>query len=935
LFETTFIQGTSPCDLIMQANEIGSSVPKIHKNGTWTIDPVSRTLENAKTGSIVHFPKETPIETGVTLTIRLRRNGSEKEYLSRVETLGDLNELTGKYLLAGKRTSGSSVGKKTIVYKFPVYFTHPGMPELKGLHAEEHKWIHESASRLFRAQNNVARDFQKAIDLCSPYTQNEMQEYGENVLAPAIDAFNNSLGRELPEVKLTYPKGLGRKDTKEGSSKLTFSRVRSFNYRLGMIFKESQAIFEVLSDKQRKLWEDMQIQVSEFAAVGMTYEPINEMRRNVQNNIWFKERYAVLSVPKLDDKGTPVLNDEGRYVYEQPTGERLLPNTLSSNEIHQLFKSIKSTLEQRSKVAKTRGYTLADGWPSVKRVSSGDFEDFTLYRYGNSSNALGGDLEACLSTPLSLQFGPKMSAKDTSHGFLDGEEDRMTPGSRNSKRVLRQVTLRIPSQEHSENRKATFAILQHRSLADGDVIKAFELVRKGSHFWLCLTATVEAVEPLPVSKPAAFHVGWRSLNDDTIQIGTLILPNKKEAQKVNLYIGEAAQEGQRDRSKPSSRAGKSVVKKGTGGALRISDHAPITVSGGASRWGRSNVSMKKKVLSNFALYGKFDTVEETLKSFAFGRVLQGTMSALRSASFPDDRKQADALRSKVAALDAYLTDSPRGIRSIQTIGDIVTDCFKSYLSESLPDAPAWLLKSRSEGLTYWSSLLVWQKGDRDSFGREISEPEAGRRISDPKLRVKVREIRKGYLALLSYINQLHRYVSERSTARRKTVYFNLAHAICHKLVENNVTHLVLGEQWVAQALKEKRLNKGPALTESDVTMRDRNSKIEDKAKRNRQFVAPSDLESVFKAVAYKHGITVTEVELKNVSIFHHPSECRSTVASAFAKNPFPKGMENAVEPGNSLVYCRHCDKHYDQDENAAHWMIRKADIAQADSKKVA
>jgi hypothetical protein len=89
-------------------------------------------------------------------------------------------------------------GWRTRVLKFRAYFTHPGFENAlrtTAQHIEFPKWLQDSINRQRRFRNRLVKLCLDARNACCPVDYEDFTRFVKETVLPAVDDFNNSLGR--------------------------------------------------------------------------------------------------------------------------------------------------------------------------------------------------------------------------------------------------------------------------------------------------------------------------------------------------------------------------------------------------------------------------------------------------------------------------------------------------------------------------------------------------------------------------------------------------------------------------------------------------------------------------------------------------------------------------------------------------------------------
>jgi transposase len=465
--------------IYVQCAEISSRNTKAFTHGSLVVDQCAKTATFGKLPAVA-LPAGLDLAEGDTLNLQLVAPDGSLRKQTRTGILKANEKQPGILRIAGRSTSerrfSTADGWGISNYKYRAYFTHPGIDT----NGEIPSWLKDSIARQKGLWNRLAWLCRDARRRCSSVPTEEVSAFVQETILPAIDNFNDLLGRSKQKMK--HPAKL--KTDAPGIDGL-WRFVDELRKRI---------------DKDRAVPDGLLEKVVAFAAQFKTdYTPLNEFLNSFQE-IADREAGALV----LEKDGAPV---QLRSFEKQPT-----------------IKSFKAVLDRR----KTTKAPWSEGWPLIKFSDSPKAENWGLHFSFKKAGVESSLLETEKGVP-GLTFGPALLPAKTGHANLVGDAAK--------KRKLREAVISIAG-ENGERWKFNFGILQHRPLPEDSHVKEWKLIFQDGKPWLCLV--VELQRPIPVisQQAAGLDIGWRR-TEEGIRFGTLYEPESMTFRELNIDLHES------------------------------------------------------------------------------------------------------------------------------------------------------------------------------------------------------------------------------------------------------------------------------------------------------------------------------------------------------------------------------------------------------------
>lgn len=431
-------------------------------------------------------------------------------------------------------TRSREEGWRTRVFKFRAYFTHKGI-ETEPLIAPNRvalpAWLEQSISRQRRFWNRLASLCADARYACRPVQHDEFLSFMNDTVLPAVDSFNNSLGRSRLRIRTDK---LRRPDV----SVFALSRFGAF---LNHLEEEGKPVPDGLAARILKF----------VNGVKLDYMPINEFQRNL-NQIMKEERYLedAQRVAFEGEDGKRVVRTVYRRLTDPAEIEARRPELeLRDWEWKPTCAAFVSTLKRR----KTLGLLFSEGWPKFR---SADRSRWSLHYYLNGGAAagllFGGGIRG-------LKIGAPVS--------LEATGSTMQPGSRDALRNMCPARISFRDALSRQQWEFRFAVLRHNHPFPATAqIKEWKLIYNEKGLWLCLVVEAQFAKPLTASgEVGAVHIGWRK--------------EKEEIWPALVY----------DPAGQGCEAFHRVIVDETRSPEQTQQHTPFRVNMGCSKWGRRSI----------------------------------------------------------------------------------------------------------------------------------------------------------------------------------------------------------------------------------------------------------------------------------------------------------------------------------------------------------
>jgi rRNA maturation endonuclease Nob1 len=462
--------------IYVHSAEISLKITKSFTHGSLVVDQSARTATFGKLPAVA-LPVGLDLAEGDTLNLQLVAPDGTLRKQTRSGVLKANEKQPGILRIAGTATSerrfSAADGWGISIYKYRAYFTHPGI----NTNGEIPSWLKGSIARQRGLWNRLAWLCRDARRSCSPVPTEEVSAFAKEIILPAINTFNDSLGRSKQKMK--HPAKL--KTEAPGVDGLW-----KFVGELRKRIEKDLAVPDGLLEKVVAFAE-------QFKA---DYTPLNEFLNSFQE-IADREAGALV----LEKDGAPV--------------------KLRSYEKRPTIKSFKAVLDRR----KTAKAPWSEGWPLIKFPDSPKAENWGLHFYLNKAGVETSLLETEKGVP-GLTFGPALLPAKTGHTHLVGDAAK--------KRKLREAEISIAG-EKGERWEFKFGVLQHRPLPENSHVKEWKLIYQDGKLWLCLV--VELQRPIPVisQQAAGLDIGWRR-TEEGIRFGTLYEPESRTFRELNIDL---------------------------------------------------------------------------------------------------------------------------------------------------------------------------------------------------------------------------------------------------------------------------------------------------------------------------------------------------------------------------------------------------------------
>ena len=370
-------------------------------------------------------------------------------------------------------------GWRTRVLKFRAYFTHPGVETEHGNtahHIEFPQWLQDSINRQRRFRNRLVKLCLDARDACCPVDYEDFTRFVKETVLPAVDDFNNSLGRSKDKIS---------------AKKLRVDTPSVF------LLTRFGAFLQHLENDGKPVPAGLAQQISAFTKdLKLDFTPINQFQRNL-HAIVRQERYLedLSLVERKDEDGEVRVHKVYRRLSDPDAiDDRRSELELRDWEWKPVAAGFKSTLKSR----KTLGLRFYEGWP---RFSDAKSTDWGIHYYFNNG---GSD--------ASLLIGKGVRALKLEPGVpphLSGR--KWKPTGRRARRELNPAQISFYDTLAGEQFSFHFVVLRHQfPIPDGALIKEWKLIHNRARLWLCFVVEGKFAKPTAKSgETAAVHIGWR------------------------------------------------------------------------------------------------------------------------------------------------------------------------------------------------------------------------------------------------------------------------------------------------------------------------------------------------------------------------------------------------------------------------------------------
>lgn len=191
--------------VLVHASQNSLKTTKSFTHGTVVFDLTGRTVKFGKLTPVA-IPEGIPLEEGMTLSFQLVGPDGKLRRHTRSGILKAIKNQPGTLRIAGiaKTPSkfGPENGRRYSTCKFRAYISLPG----EGPIGDFPQWIKASATRQRSYWNRLAYLCREARRKCSPLSPEEIISFARGTIFPAIDLFNEELGRS--KEKLKHPRKL-------------------------------------------------------------------------------------------------------------------------------------------------------------------------------------------------------------------------------------------------------------------------------------------------------------------------------------------------------------------------------------------------------------------------------------------------------------------------------------------------------------------------------------------------------------------------------------------------------------------------------------------------------------------------------------------------------------------------------------------------------
>jgi len=437
----TVVEGTT---VRVYISAISLKVTKAFTHGSIVFDTNTKTVTFGKVNP-VPIPEGLVLKEGIMLQFLLVAPDGNLRKQKREGVLQFDEKHPNIFRIAGhaqtERRFPVAEGWTNIVYKYRAYFTHPGLKT----DTEIPEWLKKSAARQREYWNHLAWLCREARRKCSPEAPEQIKEFVQSTILPAIDQLNDSL--EKSKDKMKHPAKL----------KVETPGVDGLWHFIGELrvrTKKELPVPEGLLDTTLKFAEQFH----------PDYTPLNKF---------------MASLPETIDR-------EAKALELRPFEKRPIST------------SFKAALDRR-KVAKS---SWSDGWPQIQYPDSPRAGDWSIHYYFNKAGVETALLETPKGVP-GLIFEPpvpKLSTQkpNSCHARRHLREAEISlPSGQNSQWRYRFGVLQhrpLPPNSHIKEWKLIYE--------DGNT-------RKTSKLWLCLVLEVQNAIPQPSDSVAGLDIGWR------------------------------------------------------------------------------------------------------------------------------------------------------------------------------------------------------------------------------------------------------------------------------------------------------------------------------------------------------------------------------------------------------------------------------------------
>ncbi len=343
--------------ILFRAGDTSLRTTKAFTHGSIVFDTATRSVVFGQMEA-VPIPDGIVIENGAELRFQLVAPDGALRKQTRSGVLRASEKQPNLFRIAGMsqtpRRFPTEEGWSNEIYKYRAYFfqteSEGGLPS----------WLTASIKRQKAFWNRLAWLCREARRQCSSVPSEEVAAFVNETILPAIDAFNDALGRSKEKMK--HPAKL--KIEMPG-----FDGIWKF---VGELRGRIQ--------KGRKVPPQLLERTIDFAQqYKPDYVPLNEFINNFQ---------------AIAEKEAAALG-------------------LRRFEIRPVVTAFKTTLKRR-KAAKA---AWSDGWPLIKYPDSPGNKNWGIHYYFNKAGVASADLESGSGVP-GMSFGPPLAPSDTGHWAL-------------------------------------------------------------------------------------------------------------------------------------------------------------------------------------------------------------------------------------------------------------------------------------------------------------------------------------------------------------------------------------------------------------------------------------------------------------------------------------------------------------------------------------
>ena len=459
----------------------GLAATKGFTHGRVSFDPLGKTIQFSHHPP-VPFPNfdETVRKDAVLSFGLLAPDGSERPQKREVLIIeGKDGQLFAPGISKTPSNNSKEDGWRTRVLKFRAYFTHPGVEVEDGTtanHIEIPQWLQDSINRQRRFRNRLVKLCIDARNACCPVNYEDFTSFVKERVLPAVDDFNNSLGRSKDKIST-------KKLRVETPSVFFLMRFGAF---LQHLENEGKPVPEGLAQRIFAFTKDLKLD----------FTPINQFQRNL-NAIVRQERYLedLSLVERRNEDGELQIHKVYRRLSDPDAIEaRRSALELRVWEWEHVVAGFKSTLESR----RTLRRPFYEGWPR--------FSDEKSTNWGLHYYLRNGGTDASLLIGKGVR-GLKLEPAVPPH--LSGRT--WEPTGRRARRELNPVQISFRDKITGEQLIFHFVVLRHRfPIPEGTLIKEWKLIHNRNGLWLCFVVEGRFAKPtIKSGKTAAVHIGWR------------------------------------------------------------------------------------------------------------------------------------------------------------------------------------------------------------------------------------------------------------------------------------------------------------------------------------------------------------------------------------------------------------------------------------------